>query len=268
MAFTSSKIWRFVLLACLVALLLLGLSRTGRRSAAGVMAPFSKGARSTGSFLALVWENVFHTNRLEELQETELRLRELEVRIDELDKVREENRQLRAMLKLPDVKDWRALKGELTMRDPAFWNWSFRIGLGEADGVVEGAPVMVGSYMAGRVSEVFMRSAMVSTLSNPGCAVSVYVFSGDNVYAGVLRGNGAGSGENQSAVVDFLPKGAVIVDGAKVSTSGLGTELPGGLPIGTVRGKARLVDDARMCADVSLDGDLQRVRFVTLLLRR
>lgn len=264
MQFSKGKKWCIVLL---LILLLLGVSTLGRRMASGMMAPFAKGTRSVNNFIALLWENIFHSNRLDELQKTELRLQQLEVRIAELDKVQEENRQLRAMLKLPEVKDWTALRGEMVMRDPATWNWNFRIGLGEADGLVEGAPVLFGSFLAGRVGQVFRRSATVETLANPTCAVSVYVFSGDNVYVGVLKGNGQPSGDKISAVVDFLPKHAVIKEGATVATSGLGGELPGGLPIGVIRGNPYLVDDARMVANVALNADLRWIKFASVLVR-
>ena len=262
--FTKGKKW---CIALLLLLLLLGVSVAGRRAASGMIAPFAKGTRSINNFVSLLWENIFHSNRLDELQETELRLQQLEVRIAELDKVQEENRQLRSMLKLPEVKDWVALRGELVMRDPATWNWNFRIGLGEADGLVEGAPVLFGSFLAGRVGQLFRRSATVETLASPSCNVSVYVFSGDNVYVGVLKGNGQPSGGNASAIVDFLPKHAIIKEGATVATSGLGTELPGGLPIGVIQGQSYLVDDARMAANVALNADLRWIKFVSVLVR-
>ena len=261
----KGKNWRIVLAAAL--LLLLGMSAFGSRFASGIIAPFAKITRSANSFLALLWENIFHSNRIEELQNSEIRLQELEVRAAEFDKVKEENRQLRAMLKLPEVKDWKALRGELVMRDPLVWNWNFRIGLGKADGVVEGAPVLFGPFLAGRVSQVFNRSANIETLANPSCAASVFVFSGDNVYVGVLRGNGQPSGGIPTAEVDFLPKHAVILEGAKVATSGLGTELPGGLPVGIVQGKARLVGDARKSATVALNADLRWIKFASVLVR-
>jgi len=265
MRIPKGKSWRVLLVVA--PLLLIGVSIAGRRIASGMTAPFVRGSIGMGNFIALLWENIFHSGRIEELQDCEKRLRELEVRIDELDGVKEENRQLRAMLKLPEVRNWNAIRGELMMRDPAVWNWGFRIGIGEADGVIEGAPVLFGPSLAGRVSRVFRHAAEVETLANPTCGVSVFVFSGDNVYVGILRGNGQPSGGIPSAVVDFLPKHAVIQEGASIATSGLGVELPGGLPVGVVCGSPRLVDDARMSAPVALNADLRWMRFVSVLAR-
>lgn len=261
----KGKNWRILLAVAL--LLLFGISTVGSRFASGMITPFTRITRTLNDFVALMWENIFHPRRFEELKEAEIRFQELNARVAEVDKVMEENRQLRAMLNLPEVQDWRALRGEVIMRDPLQWNWNFRIGLGEADGVLEGAPVLFGPFLAGRVSQVFNRSANVDTLANPSCAVSVYVFSGDNVYVGVLRGSGQPSGSNISAEVDFLPKHAAIHEGAIVTTSGLGTELPGGLPIGVVLGKARLIGDARMCTSVALNADLRWIKFVSVMMR-
>ncbi len=88
MQFSKGKKWCIVLL---LILLLLGVSTLGRRTASGIIAPFAKGTRSVNNFISLLWENIFHSNRLDELQKTEIRLQQLEVRIGELDKVQEEN---------------------------------------------------------------------------------------------------------------------------------------------------------------------------------
>lgn len=263
----TKKVRRSLLTGLVCLLVLCGVTAWGRRAAAGAFAPFSKSARGVCSFFVLLWENVFHTGRIEELQDCERQLAELKVRIAELDEIKEENAQLRNLHNLPAVSGWKAVLAQVSVRDPAVWNWTFRVNVGHADGIIEGAPVMCGAYLAGRVGECNEHSALVNTLSNPACTLSVYVVSQNGVYPGVLRGTGAVTGITQSAVVDFIQKDAVIQEGAQVVTSGLGVELPGGLAVGTVKGEPRSVGDASLAVDVALGADIRYIKFITLFKR-
>lgn len=264
---TTGKIWFLALLVCLLLLFAAGLSRFGRRTGSGVMSPFMAVFRSVCGVASGVWNGVFSGEGSDVTGSYEVLLREAEVRIAGVQELVEENRQLRTLMKLPPLPGWKALYAEVIMRDPAVWNWSFRINLGEADGVVPGAPVLFGSHIVGRVSEVFNRSADVATLVNPVCRIGVQVISANGVYPGILRGDGAVSGGGPAAIVDYLPKDAVIEDGAAIVTSGLGTELPAGVPVGIVRGGGRIVDDARMIAPVILGGDPGAVKFAVVMRR-
>ncbi len=262
----AGKIWFLVLLAFLLLLFVAGVSRFGHRSASGAASPFMAVSRSVSALFSGIWDSLFSDDG-RKLEEYEVLLREAEVRIAGIGELAEENRQLRALLELPPVRGWEALYAQVVMRDPAVWNWSFRIGRGAADGIAVGAPVLFGSHLVGRVSEVFNRSANVSTLLNPSCTIGVHVISTGGVYPGILRGDGAMSGGVPSAVVDYLPKEAVIEDGARIVTSGLGTELPGGLPVGVVSGSGQVVDDARMMVKVIPGGDAGRMRFAVVMCR-
>ena len=148
-----------------------------------------------------------------------LRLRENERRNDEL----------RSLLSVAPSSEWQAVAAPVTARDPLTWDLQFHIGRGSAEGIRRGAAVLHRDGVIGRVASVSAHSAIVRTLRDATCGLSVEL--GTEPRAGVCRGSG---GSPSTILVDYLPTDAVIRPGEEVVTSGLSEWIPGGLPVGHV----------------------------------
>lgn len=160
----------------------------------------------------------------------------------------EENRELRLYQDLAPTTSWRLVVAPIIARDPVSWNRAFRIGKGARHGIVAGAAVMAGNQVLGRVEEVTPNSALVLTLADPACRLSVRLPSANAV--GILTGR-----EEQAwhappiCRITALPRDNDYRDNEAVVTSGLGETAPGGLPVGRVvpwedRTVVRVVDTA------------------------
>jgi len=263
---------RLLIAAVVICLIVLGASRLGRRLASAALSPFVGVERAVSVFCRELWRRVFPDREKERLlQEAETQLRDVQVRLARVEELQEENRQLRNMLEVGSPPGWHSLHAEVISRDPAVWNWEWLVSRGTEHGVKLGAPVLVGASVAGRVTEVFHTTAKVSSLLSPDCRIGVLVVGQDGTsYPGICRGVSPPLGDVFFSEVDFLPKSARIQAGDAVITSGLGKDIPSGLPLGTLSADQDgrcpvLVDDARAKSLLQPYATLSSVKFVTIL---
>ena len=259
-----------VLFVAVPLLLMFGLSSLGRRASSGASSPFMAICQNVRHNLGRVW-NVLSGKEDEKTEADENLLSGLLAGQREFNDVKEENRQLRAMLGLDVPAGWRPIRAEVIMRDPANWMLEFRISRGEQDGVRIGSPVLAGDSLAGRVVEVYNESARVATIASPECRLSVFVQNGDGIsFPGVFSGaSRMDTGTKVECRVDFLPKDAVLSPGDPVVTSGMGGQLPYGIPVGMLVtdeiGRCPIIiDNARAMSPVMAASDIARTRFVTV----
>jgi len=206
-------------------------------------------------------------------RELEERVRELELALAQAESALEENRELRTFLRLPPPPRWQWVAARVIARDAVTWNRRFRIGRGSQDGVVVGAAVLApDGAVVGRVTECTVATAVVTTIADPTCRLSV-VIGGARV-AGVLRGRHRQKwAQAPECVVDFLPRQGEYGAGEPVRTSGLGADIPGGLPVGAViEGEtgvvATVVDAAYARLRIRPRADLANIRYAAVLVRR
>ena len=127
---------------------------------------------------------------------------------------------------------------EISGRTPALWRERFVINRGWADGVAKGdavaVPDKVGQLvMAGRITEISAKTAVVSTVFSGDCRLSVVV-STDGSAGGMEIPQG-----KSDPVVKYLPVDGDYRENAVIATSGIADGTPGGIPVATVlsRGK-------------------------------
>lgn len=102
---------------------------------------------------------------------------------------------------------------------------------GSAHGIKVGMPVVTISGLIGMVTEVGINQCYVQTIINPTSSVgAVDVATRDT---GLLEGDFSCLYEGE-ALFRYLPESSVLEVGDTVTTSGLGTVYPYGIPIGTV----------------------------------
>ena len=168
--------------------------------------------------------------------------RALKAKIDEFaqDKVRlqtveEENRELKKQLKLEaTLTDFKTVSAVTISRSPTTWQSQLVINKGSKSGLKKGMPVLAGSGIIGRISEVNTTNSKVALISDTG--------EDANRFAITIKGR---KGDVNGIVTDFdretnqLIMGQVtsendIKPGDLVETSGLGGVIPSGLYVGKV----------------------------------
>jgi rod shape-determining protein MreC len=181
-----------------------------------------------------------------------------------------ENRELRAYYRLKPAPNWRVKAAPVIARDPVSWNRRFRIGLGSADGIHQGAAVLAGDHLIGRVADVTPHTALVLTLADTACRVSVIIPAAGNA-VGVLHGRVDQKWQEPPVcLVTFLPRDAAYAAKADIQTSGLGGTMPAGLPVGKIMRwedgqAAHLASMAYAEVLVAPDADFGLSRFVGIV---
>lgn len=101
------------------------------------------------------------------------------------------------------------------------------VGAGDKDGVHKGDVVMAGEGLIGRITSVQPNSAIALLITDLNSRVPVRV-EGSNLQAILAGTNG------QRLILDRIPEGSTVKDGARVLTSGIGGIFPPDLPVGSV----------------------------------
>ncbi len=236
------------------------------------MQPLLAGGRSGGEWVAETFRSVLplsamERRRLDELQE---RLHQLQLELTVLREAESENHELRRALNLAPPAGWLRVPALVVARDPISWDRRFRIDHGSLDGVSAGNLVLVGERAVGRVVEVAARTAMVATVLDPRCRLSVRL--SDSRVTGVLLGGhqrDPATGR-EVAMIDFLPRDALYRETERVETSGLSGYAPGGIVVGQVVKwdnwrVAEIVDMTHARLKVAPAADLTDFRVVSVL---
>ncbi len=199
---------------------------------AGFLAPFMRGASFVQQRVTAVVSSLAPGNR-DQVRELQKHARELELELAHGRVAARENAELRALLGLPEHRMAETVMTRVINRDPVTWNRRFRIGSGAQDGIRVGAAVLAGGAVIGRVTKCHRTTAVVTTIADPGCRLSVRVADTDGV--GILSGRlSQGWREEPVCLVDFLPRDLIYEEDSLILTSGLGEQIPGGLPVGHV----------------------------------
>lgn len=182
-------------------------------------------------------------NSLQNLLNTYQTNQKLTSRVDELAQakvqlqiVKNENKALKAQLKLNDtLTDYDVVNAVVVSRSPVNWQTQLVINQGSSAGIKKGMSVMGSGGLVGRVTQVNTTNAKVELLSDNNqtsdrFAIRVTTTSGDTV-------DGIITGFNQSKnriVMGNTTSNTTVKKGNLVTTSGLGGVTPSGLYVGKV----------------------------------
>ncbi|MGX7042475.1 rod shape-determining protein MreC [Leuconostoc holzapfelii] len=182
-------------------------------------------ANSIGNLLNTFEENQALKAKIDEFAQDKVRLQTVE----------EENKELKKQLKLEaTLTDYKTVSAVTISRSPTTWQSQLVINKGSKSGLKKGMPVLAGSGIIGRISEVNTTNAKVALVSDTS--------EDANRFAITIKG---GKGDVNGIVTDFdresnqLIMGQVTSDneikaGDLVETSGLGGVIPSGLYVGKV----------------------------------
>ena len=131
----------------------------------------------------------------------------------------------------------RPMTGRVIAQSPTVWYATIRINQGSSDGVRTGQPVINEQALIGKVTEVFSGAAQVTLITDTTSNVSAV--AGQRGVFGIVKPSSAGNPTD--LVLDFVPAGARLDAGDRVTTRGtvsqddrLPSLFPPGLPIGEI----------------------------------
>lgn len=189
-----------------------------------------------------------------------------------------ENRQLRAILKLQNRRGFKPVPASIITRDPVSWDETFVIDKGSDDGLMAGALVLApalegkgmfeydGLSVVGRVKTVSSRSSIVSSVIDENCKLSVRLPVSSS--AGIV--NGGKRKENEYLLkITYLPKEISFKKNEVVFTSGFSDSVPAAFFVGIlsdeseVKVKDNLYKEAFIVSPINF-GELD---FVVVMIR-
>ncbi len=262
---TSTKLFKVALLVIFFGLLIfvnpIGLLNPVRNVFLDLMAPFKKITYSTAVTFEGVRDFVSSIGQLKE--ENKKLINENERLLGEralLNDIKNENDVLREQLGLLPKNQFELLSATVISQDPnGMGNW-IEIDKGDNDGVREGMPVVVSKgTLVGRIQDVTARNSKVILLTNPKSIV--------NVATTQTGAKGLAKGEYGLGIIfDMILQTDSIQSGNEVVTSGIGSEIPRGLYVGTIQNVHSSDDHLFQQAVVVSPLKISKLQFVFVLL--
>lgn len=135
---------------------------------------------------------------------------------------------MRAAIVLPKTSQ-SFVEAKVTLRYPEDWWQELRIDKGRDSGISEGAAVMSGGYLIGRVARLGDGYAWVELITSSSFLIAAAVDETRDL--GVLNGDDRGN-----LRLLYVPEDRKLKNGMRVSTSLMSEFIPPGLPIGSIIG--------------------------------
>lgn len=196
---------------------------------------------------------------LSESNELRRQLSEASARLLLLEDLRQENSELRDLLRASRQTELDFRPAEIRQVDLNPFSHRVLINRGRRDGLRSGQPVIDAFGVVGQVDQVYLHSARVVLLTDPDHALPVTI-----ARTGV-RTIAYGSGLNVELRLTDLPMNVDLESGDRVVTSGLGGGFPAGLPVAEVVEVTRSVGEAFARARLKPAGRLDRSRHLLVL---
>jgi rod shape-determining protein MreC len=196
--------------------------------------PFQKGYNAAQRGVHKLWAGFTELSEVrDELEKTRLKLQQLEGAAEEVSQIRNENSQLRQLLKLKPKLGYESIPAMIISKDPDNWFRTIIVNRGADDGVVVNMPVIAynGDVKAvvGKVIEVRGSVSRILPVISPDMKIGVMLQ--DSRYPGLMVGHSANASQCR---IDYISRSAQIKPGEQVITSGQGGVFPQGLVVGNV----------------------------------
>ena len=193
----------------------------------------------------------------ERLREENAELRGAVLRADDAER---ERQALIDQLNLGNASDIPRVDARVVATNPSNFELSIEIDKGSSQGVADGMPVVTGTGLVGRISNVSRNRAVVQLLVDDDFSVGIRVDpQGDT---GVATGHGI----RLPMTVDLLDPSTKLEQGQVIVTSGLQqSQFPPGIPVGTVSAATSRTNALQQDVEITPVIDLGRLAFVTVL---
>ncbi len=168
----------------------------------------------------------------QELEQTKQQLAQYQELVRKYQHYADRNEELSKLLNITEeYGDYEYVHATVIAKSPGIFFYQFTVNKGSLDGISVNDTVINGDGLIGRVSEVSLNSATISTLLDESTYVSsVMTASRDMV---MVYGDYQVKTEGK-LMMEYIPSSTNIKVGEAVETSGIGGIYPGGLIIGTV----------------------------------
>ena len=255
--------------AALVALVLVNLpSQTASRvklAIGGLFLPlFGIGSSAQRASEAASMRVVPKSALISEVEKLREENTELRLQLQQFREAFRENEVLRAALGWQSKSPWKVRLARVITRDPANWWRTLQINLGSADGVTRNMPVVTSDGLAGRIDQVGLNYSRVVLLGDPQCRVAALV-ENDKRDTGIIAPGEATVLDESLVELTYLSRLSVVAPGQRVVTSGLGGIFPKGIPIGHVVDTNSIDYGLYLEARVKLIADLREMEEVWVL---
>ncbi len=171
-------------------------------------------------------------------------------------------KQLSSLYHVPCACNLTPVPAEVTDYGTSDFAATVDIGVGRADGVHVGMPVIGGGGLVGQVVQSNHHSSTVRLVTDGQSTVGVVYGPAPGAYA-VLDGQGAG----KPLSADLVPSNTALSKGDVFVTSGLqGAEFPGGIPVARVMSSHTGSTSQQESVALRPTADLEHLRYVEVLL--
>ncbi len=201
-----------------------------------------------------------------ELQEAQARIRDLEsalaafqAEIVELREIAHDYERIAALLNYTRSRENEEyVVADVIDRGVSGFTRVIHINRGARDGLTEGMPVVTERGLVGRITQVSATAAQVLLITDPVSAVSARLLGS--------RAEGSVQGQLTGTLrMTFIDLDAVVQEGDTVVTSGLGGNLPEGIPIGQVTSIRQFEFELFQEAEVRSFNDFERLETVLVI---
>lgn len=181
----------------------------------------------------------------------------LKVQLLESQKILDENTSLRQMLEIKKAyQHFNVKMGKIIYREHDNWTQTFKIDIGENDGIKKNQAVIHKDGLVGYISKVELNTSTVTTILDPSSSVSVNISTINE--PAILKGDLNLKSSNK-LMLDFIPLDAEISIDDMLYTSGLGSTYPASLPVGKITEIVKSKNDMNRYAIVSPNVNIRTI---------
>lgn len=145
---------------------------------------------------------------------------------------KKENTRLKRLLQLTDdMAGCETVPAKIVSFEPGNWFYSLVINKGSKDGIKVSDVVISESGLVGRISEVGVNWARISTILAPDNSIGIKLTRTGDV--GIAEGD-TELLKKRRFKLDYISKNISLISGDLIETSGLGGVYPAGLSVGTI----------------------------------
>jgi len=264
--FSKIRLGVIFLVVFIVLVIFIGLLTSNRTvttpvegSISAVASPFEKFSYVVSLNLKNFVSNISEYSQLRSKNEAnEVRINELEKKLAEYELKVNENSTLREMLGFKNVHpNYNVLAAEVIAIDPTNGSSFMTINRGTNDGLGVDMPVMSGTDLVGKITEVSLTTAKVKTIIDP-----LSTLNGRSTRSGTYVRI---EGDLDQGLIGYIEPGMDVVTGDLVVTSGLYGTFPGDLFIGTVSKVEKQEGSLELKVSIISGVDFRTINIVSIL---
>lgn len=191
-------------------------------------------------------------------------INELKYQLVESQKIEDENISLKQMLEIKKAyQHFNLVTGKIIYREHDNWSQTFKIDVGENDGIKVDQAVISTDGLVGYISKVEENTSVVTTILDPATSVSVTTSTLNE--PAILKGDLELKSENKLKL-DFIQLNASVSISDVVYTSGLGLIYPSSIPVGKVVEIVNLKSDINRYAIIEPNVNIKTIKEVGVII--